>query len=438
VSVAATTTATDTATVAPPYALLTYQALASAELAELGSSTAAAHDGPSLRKTIKTSSNTPPATVDLGVWNCRIVEPSATTSAALPTTTTTTTSSEALLTKVLTKTVEDDDDDAKTPPSYCLTVDLRRPAAVEATLTALQNALVRHLVESHDACPAATTTTSTNSSSPDASPTHTTSVAMLRATQFGVASQDASYTAPTSAAVDDNSQPKIALMICATMMKPWTVEEQDDYATQQSRALLLYHLRKYAVALQATLVFCNGNDNDDNNNTVATTTALSPAQVAVLWRSWAQGTPVWESPAALLEEAGLPATTTTTSADDDNNDTHPLLYGPPDHYQSELVETVLVRAAQYPGHWDSTTDSLWTVWPSNSDAAPKGAVASQAAAAGDDWWLTELRASMDTATTTTAATTTPLRTPEPRSRARETPQKTPNNEASAFFASLLK
>lgn len=396
--VGVTTGAAATASLLPPYALLTYQALATADLAVAREQTSTT--GPSLRKTTQPAQDAAP---DLGVWNCRIVPPLAATSSPSPKTTT---SSEALLAQVMKQHAADDT--TTTGPCYCVTVDLSKPALVEPTLTALQNALVRHLVASHDDYRAS------SPEAPVATPTQTTSVALLRATQFGLASQDTSYTAPATPA--DDTQGKIALMICATIAPA----AQDDYAQQQGRALLLYHLRKYAVALQATLVFCRRDEAADS--TFQPPVVASAAHLAVLWRAWAQGTPMWESPAPLLEEAGLLSPTS-------EDDSHALVYGP-DHYQQELVETVLLRAAQYPGHWDAATDSLWKIWPAAANHRP--ALPPCAASAGDELWLAELRASMDTAT----AGGSPFSSPEPKKK-RDTPQKTPN-EASAFFESLLK
>jgi hypothetical protein len=403
--VGVTTGAAATTSSLPPYALLTYQALATADLAVAREQTSTT--GPSLRKTTQPAQDAAP---DLGVWNCRIVlspllAATSTTSSPSPKTTT---SSEALLAQVMKQHAADDT--TTTGPCYCVTVDLSKPALVEPTLTALQNALVRHLVASHDDYRAS------SPEAPVATATQTTSVALLRATQFGLASQDTSYTAPATPA--DDTQSKIALMICATIAPA----AEDDYAQQQGRALLLYHLRKYAVALQATLVFCRREEAATADMPCQPPVAASAASLAVLWRAWAQGTPIWEAPAALLEETGL----LSPSSEDDS---HALVYGP-DHYQQELVETVLLRAAQYPGHWDAATDSLWKIWPAAANHRP--ALPPCAASAGDESWLAELRASMDTATTGGS----PFTSPEPKKK-RETPQKTPN-EASAFFESLLK
>ena len=110
-------------------------------------------------------------------------------------------------------------------------------------------------------------------------------------------------------------------------------------------------------------------------------------------RAWAQGAPIWQETHRYLEEAGLASAPTgltpSPSADEaesQNNvevdkEVHALVYGPAS-YQEDLLETVLLRAAQYPGPWDAS--------------------------------------------------------PEPKKKKpSETPGKTPN-EAAAFFESLLK
>jgi hypothetical protein len=43
--------------------------------------------------------------------------------------------------------------------------------------------------------------------------------------------------------------------------------------------------------------------------------------------------------------------------DDDDDGAHSLVYGP-GNCQLDLVETVLLRHAHYPGHWDASRESL--------------------------------------------------------------------------------
>mgnify|MGYP005852476727 CR=1 FL=1 len=432
----------------PPYALLTYQAVASTELASLMAN-ANNNDGnkPSLRQSKLQSNMQTAPPPDLGIWNCRI-----------KTQNTSNNNNETLLKNIL----------PSPPAGFLWTVDLSPPwASMETTLTTLQNALIRHLV----ATSTSSTTTNTNANA-------LTSLASLRATQFGLADKDDSYAAATAvpAGDEDDHKTKVALMIVVRLAVDSTGnndnENNDDYETQQHKALLLYHLRKYAVALQATLVFTTaatpaaGWDGHGSTSSAfaldmaAALTAsasdqqqqqpaLTPAQLAVLTRAWAaQGAPIWQETHTYLED--LVTTTSTdvvdgeTTGDDKNKQDEQQhsqwVYGP-GAYQQELLETVLLRAAQYPGHWDAAKDSLWKIFPSNNNQSTASAPATATTALADITWLTELRQSMAEASSSSSATMEKFTTPESKKKkGSDTPGtagKTPN-EAAAFFESLLK
>ena len=77
----------------------------------------------------------------------------------------------------------------------------------------------------------------------------TTSLAKLKATQFGLAPEDKS-TSSQVAESDDNI--KISLLICA-IMDPGT--NKDEYKKTQAQNLIIYHLRRYAALLNCSLCF---------------------------------------------------------------------------------------------------------------------------------------------------------------------------------------
>ena len=464
----------------PPYALLTYQAVATTELVASLTTNHNANDTdkPSLRQKSKLQSGiftAPPP--DLGIWNCRInIQDSNSNS----------TNNETLLKHIL----------SSPPAGFLWTVDLSPPwASMETTLTTLQNALIRYLVDISTATTTTTTTTTSTSTSTSSSsfsaattsvnPNALTSLAALRVAQFGLADMDESYAAPTVPTGDEQDDNiKVALMIVVRLdttatdagnrdnknnnssnsnSNNNTESKDDDYETQQHKALLLYHLRKYAVALQATLVFTTTNASttftgwdghgskssalaldtlaasDDGYHHQQQQPPLTKAQLAVLIRAWAaDGAPIWQDTHGYLED--LIASPTDEGQQQQQQQQHfQWVYGP-GAYQQELLETVLLRAAQYPGHWDATKDSLWKIFPSNSNNSSNNSSNHQSTTNTpitdtSSAWLAELRQSVAEATVTEK-----FNTPEPKKKtnsATDTPAKTPN-EAAAFFESLLK
>ena len=110
---------------------------------------------------------------------------------------------------------------------------------------------------------------------------------------------------------DENVQ--IALMILALIPSTTSTSTSvDAYKETQSQALVMYHLRKYAAALNASLCFVNEltPEGPDQNQTTMTT-----EQLANIWRKWAQ------------------------SNDLEGND---AIYLPGNH-QVDLIESVLLR-----------------------------------------------------------------------------------------------
>jgi hypothetical protein len=211
----------------------------------------------------------------------------------------------------------------------------------------------------------------------------------------------------------------------------------------------MYHLRKYAAALNASLVFVADPTTTQRGIESASPTeskqhqrqpTVTVSQLAIIWRELAKGKPVWSEPVE-----GVTSTSTsnaqpsllecdaTTNADATNpeEETYSLIYGPGNH-QPELIESVLLRNASYPGHWNASTDSIWKVFPPENVDAEKSPT-NKPTTAGDDLWLEELRASL--------ASVPGLQTPPPKSSAKEPPSatRTPNDAAvSSFFEGLLK
>jgi hypothetical protein len=266
-------------------------------------------------------------TPNLGVWNCCISK-----------------QHNALVDSLLTIP------DAASSNSYCLTVDLTDPTMVEPSLSILHEALVRLLIQQ------APSTSSAGEASKERA---TTSLAQLKVTQFGLAPEDKpSSSIPTSTAEDDTNV-KLAVMICA-LLGPST---KDDYKETQAQNLVLYHLRRYAAALDATLVFVgSGNMESSSNINTEDVSTIPLDEISYSWREWILG-----------------------------NAVENITFSPGNH-QPDLIESVLLRNAQYTGEWDASKDSLWKALPSSEQKEEE--VGKKHTDTGDDAWLSQLRDSM--------------------------------------------
>lgn len=302
--------------------------------------------------------------------------------------------------------------------TFAFTVDLSEPAQVEPAMTLLQNALVRFYKE-RDGATITGSSTSLNRD-PLESKTATTSLFHLQTTHFGLAPQDILATTIEPDIKDKNC--KFCLVILAKMPPHSDSSEDQDYRVQQEQALLQYHLYKFACQLQAYLVFVGGDKEPERRE--GTTSAMIPVstrqEVAILLRDLAQGIP----PAKPVTLA--PA----LSEDDDANVPvaveQELSIFAPDN--AELVESVLLRNASFPGVWDAATTSLWKILVPPAPKTSASAAEKYAAASGDQGWLKELRDSI-----TTVVEKTPVKTT--KKEISVTPQQ--GDDTSSFFASLL-
>lgn len=327
---------------------------------------------------------------DLGVWNCRVL-------------TKTNENSDPLVDSLL----------AKLKSSvFCVTVDLSDETKVEPNISALQAALVRHLIE-HPPQP-----------SEETSKVQTTSLYDLQTIQFGLASEEKAAERTIEESARDI---KVGLMICAVVSSnDKNIDESSEaaYKKKQARALVIYHLRKFAMAINASLCFVEKPEDEEskeeetketettNNNDVQLSVSFD--KLSQLWRDMANGIPVWEQEQPEQTENAEVAPT--------------ALYGP-SKQQEDLIETLLLRNANYPGHWDASKDSLWVALPSEADAAPTTGTA----ATGDDGWLTQLRDSI------ASALPAPVETPQKAATPSKDTKPAEKDEAvTDFFASLLK
>ena len=191
-------------------------------------------------------------------------------------------------------------------------------------------------------------------------------------------------------------------------------------------------------------------------------TLLSLSQLATLWQGWADGKEVWND--SVAAELGLPqqqqqsatfAEDSSSGADDAAAVTaspHQAVYGP-GAQNAELIESVLLRNAQYPGHWDASKDSLWKILPQDNDSVAQNTIDTKgsnsspttttAAASGDDYWLLELRDSVvaESSTKTPQSSKAKRNTTDKKAKGSKSKKPSKNDddgEVSNFFESLLK
>lgn len=396
----------------PPYAMLSYSAVALGSIKEEAAAAADPSSSGSPSKRPSSKKAMPALVPELGVWNVCVSRPGSDAPLLLP--------------------------PKPDQSAFCLTVDLSDPRLVEPTLSALQDALVRYLLARPPPPTTATAAGDNNnnnddSDSDDNSPPKTTSTATsfttsqydLRTVSFGLAAEDADSAAKLrksqESATDKDRAAMLALVICARRSPP---VGKNDYRAKQAQALLYYHLRRYAAALNATLCFVDDAgeidslvDDDPNDQPV-----VDPAQLAYIFRELAAGKPLnLSAPELGTGESSAFAYVYTMA-----------------NHNPELIESVLLRNAHYPGEWDAAKESLWKVLPpprpapSSPEARPD---APAAAPVGDDPWLAELRDSVATASSAFDATKTPAKA----TRKEVTPDSAQKDAAvSSFFESLLK
>jgi len=408
------------------YSSFTYQAV------QVGATT---HDDTNNSNEWKNKHSNP----DLGVWNCRV--PNNVVAAKKENSDPQLVDS--LLANLAKTSSSSSSDESPQGPVYAFAVDLSDATMVEPNLSALQATLVRHLIEHPPP----------NTAS-EGSKIQTTSLFDLQTIQFGLASSERIE----PKAIDESAKNvRIGLMICAVVEDDSNpsatggddISSEMAFKKKQARALIDYHLRKFANAINAALCFVerrqpqqksqqelsSSEGGDDQNISSSgsnlestsnsnTQPSISYDKLAQLWRDMAMGVPVWEKENSEQAPTG------------ETNDiaTRPTaLYGP-GHQQEESIETLLLPNAHYPGHWNASTDSLWVALPAEGTNQTTEIVSS---ATGDDGWLTQLR---DSIVSTLPSVKDDTGKDASASEAKPVAQASPKKDAavSSFFESLLK
>eukprot|EP00542_Grammatophora_oceanica_P001936 CAMPEP_0194070676 /NCGR_PEP_ID=MMETSP0009_2-20130614/88307_1 /TAXON_ID=210454 /ORGANISM="Grammatophora oceanica, Strain CCMP 410" /LENGTH=356 /DNA_ID=CAMNT_0038723959 /DNA_START=47 /DNA_END=1117 /DNA_ORIENTATION=- len=323
-----------------------------------------------------------------------------------------------------------------TSSNYCLTVDLSKPSEVEPTMAALHSTLVRLVIEKPPAA------------ADNDNKAATTTLAKLRTTQFGLANEDEKEKETTA---EEDEKVKFALMICAVTAAPSATavaaDTNDAYKEKQAQALVLYHLRKYAAALNATLVFVRDDDGSSPQSTdgagpAGTTTpeekteateegeqaSMSLTQLSRVWKSWSSNEELLGG--GSTENPALFGPTLSSSSSPDA--ATPEQEGEAEEEPEDLIETALLRNANYPGQWDAAKDSLWKALPCESEAKKDaGDETKEKEPTGDDHWLSKLRDSIEggQAATTGASPTAP---------SAKDKQAAPKLDTASFFENLMK
>lgn len=349
---------------------------------------------------------------NLGVWNCRVTKHrNATTSA-----------DEKPLADAIFSTLPQSD---TTHPAICMSVDLSNLAQVEPTISLLQDALVRYLI----ARPAV-------KSGIVISPTATTSLFDLRSTHFGLATNDEESAKNMSKSAPAEGDKKIAVSLAISVLLPSrhgpedgddaAGNNNDEYKDKQAEALVVYHLRKYAASLNAVLCFARKDKaaavTEDDDQESKGIDALTLHQLSFVWQQIAKGEDGWKEldHSSNTNTEGESAASTSVSG----------IYGP-GHHHEDLIESVLLRNAQFPGQWDAAKDSLWVALPPPADATSEEAT-NLATTSGDEGWLNELRSSV---------ASDAIKSPPPKDAKKgdAADAKTPGDaDVSSFFESLLK
>ena len=293
-------------------------------------------------------------------------------------------------------------------PHFCFTVDLSEPSLVEPSMALMHDALVRLLIQQTPGRRKPDTTLPHDSDTPTSA---TTSLAQFKTTQFGLAPDSK----PTITHIEENDdQVHISLVICAILDQSVTTtatatssasasKNHDEYTQTQAHNLIIYHLRRYAAALNCCLCFVG-------NNTGMDIPTVPLADVPYTWMEW------------IATPTRIDAMSNVFS---------------PNHHQPDLIESVLLRNAQHlAGQWDANKDSLWKALPpSQQDQASTTSNTSikkkrGAGTRGDDAWMAQLRESVAT------VEATPISTPA-KSNAEPVP-KSEDAAVSSFFENLLK
>ena len=214
----------------------------------------------------------------------------------------------------------------------------------------------------------------------------------------------------------------LAVIVPSTVTSSKSLSAAEEYKERQARALLLYHLHKFALEVNCTLCFVSetasssaagggggsaGEKGEDtaavekmmaeNDPLLGRNTTMSIEEFGKVIRRVAMGlSPVEQSD--LLEQSNEEETSDTTKEEgkDDINSRPPSIHVPGSH-DAELIHGAYLRNASCEGRWDASKDDLNVALPPHSTNTTKTDETSKedkAATSGDEEWLSQLASSI--------------------------------------------
>jgi len=404
-------------------------------------------DGPAMSNQ-STASNNRHVRPDLGVWDCRVQNDNAEASAMLlkrvvmkkkmQSNDASGEEKKAQDSDIAAAAVEDDNN--KQSPPIVMAVDLSNPTQVQPVLEQMRSVILNV----YDAEEKSAMATMPN---PHAC---TTSIKSLQNSTFGntLVQEEVIVKGGSS-----SSEDRIALILAAIVPSSnssstasSTVSAAEEYQERQARALILYHLYKFSLEVNCTLVFVSekgsyssssdvdgsgtttGGDDEkadrmaaeSNDPLLGRNSTMSIDDLGKVIRRVAMGL----SPVELGDD-GMESPnneekkeTNNESKEEDTVLSLPTQRPPsihvPGSHDSELIHGAYLRNASCEGRWDASKDDLNVALPPHSAKMAEEETTDEnknasSSSSGDEEWLSQLASSIglspDAATAATATTT---------------------------------
>jgi len=352
---------------------------------------------------------------NLGIWDCRVLVQDNTNN----------NNESALVNKLLSSVVglQPKTKTTGNAETFVVAVDLSDPLKVEGAVSTMISSIVSHLEEQ-----------SAESKEEEGKKGGSTSLAALKSCTFGSAT-----TSSVSSSSDDEKT--VNLLLCALV--PSNMKTTPTYLEKQSQNLILYHLHKFALEVDCTLVFVRPftevverNENEDGVTPVKTKEeggeegegavvssfgggmvgTVSVAELAIVVRKVALGgvaSLVEDTPSSGEEEEEKKEETKETKEgekeeekDEDKQEEEEeekeaekteevvnvkpqAIYTPKSH-DADILKGVYLRNASCEGEWDAAKDDLGKALPPPPSTESTNTLANSGNKGGDHEWLGKL------------------------------------------------
>jgi hypothetical protein len=372
---------------------------------------------------------------DLGVWDCCVDVAPATANNAIPRASMLlqqvvigSTTTEKLKKKTKTKTV-------------LMTIDvssLNNISMVQSIVEQMRNVILGAYhtidcssseVEFNDMSSKTAATTATTSAS-----SYTTSMKSLQHSTFGKAHINEEVGTTVKGGDNNVDNNYIALILAAIVpsstSSTTTSKGVDEYSERQSRALVSYHLRKFALELNCTLCFVSSDvakSSGNNNNKEAKETSTMPSSTAMTTledpmisgsNNDGSTTMSVDELAYLVRNIALGISHHMDDIVEGEHKSSSICF--PGTHDSELVYGPYLRNASCEGKWDATVDDLDKAFPppSTKTTTTKTGMIIDGdkdgiGEGGDEAWLNQLATSIGIIATDAAGPLSPLHKPLP-------------------------